>query len=128
MEMCHCRRKEYICCPSGDYEFRWIIPYILIQFKYEILYFDYLTFTTWRDNPRMGLNHFVRKLLWICLNGLFWLGPIYKLFKSHVYYVLMWILWILGPVKILKRPIKRTHKNFKCLLKLGNMHVLERDK
>ena len=32
-------------------------------------------------------------------------GPIYKLFKSHVNYVLMWILRILGPIKFCNGPI-----------------------
>ena len=59
-----------------------------------------------------------------CLNGLyFWLGPIYKLFKSHVNYDLMWILRILGPIKFCKGPIK----NLNGPLKFGNLHVFEWD-
>ena len=37
----------------------------------------------------MGLVHSVKKLSMFCKNGLyFWLGPINKLFKSHVNYAL----------------------------------------
>ena len=81
-----------------------------------------------RDNPRMGLIHFAKKLLMFCKNGLyFWLGPIYKLFKSHVNYALMWILRILGSGIILAQnddwPLKWTnvpypiqiHANFQIL-------------
>ena len=72
----------------------------------------------------MGPIHFVRKLLMFCLNGLyFWLGPIYKLFKSHVNYALMWILRILGPIKFCKGPIKILNGP----LKFGNLHVFELD-
>ena len=64
-------------------------------------------FTSCRVNPRMGLIHFVRKLLMFCTNGhYFWLGPIFKLFKSHVNYALKRILRILGPIKFCKGPIK----------------------
>ena len=57
-----------------------------------------------------------------CKNGLyFWLGPIYKLFKSHVNYALMWILRILGPIKFCKGPIKISNGP----LKFGNLHVFE---
>ena len=34
------------------------------------------------------------------------LGPIYKLFKSHANYALMWTLRILGPIKFCKGPIR----------------------
>ena len=72
----------------------------------------------------MGPIHFVRKLLMFCLNGLyFWFGPIYKLFKSHVNYALMWILRILGPIKFCKGPIKMLNGP----LKFGNLHVFEWD-
>ena len=53
----------------------------------------------------------------------FWLGPIYKLFKSHVNYALMWILRILGPIKFCKGPIKISNGP----LKFGNLHVFEWD-
>ena len=59
-----------------------------------------------------------------CYNGLyFWLGPIYKLFKYHVNYALMWILRILGPIKFFKGPIKISNGQ----LKFGNLHVFEWD-
>ena len=78
-----------------------------------------------RDNPRMGLIHSVKKkLLMFCKNGLyFWLGPINKLFKSHVNYALTWILRILVPIKFCKGPIKISNGP----LKFGNLHVLEWD-
>ena len=58
------------------------------------------------------------------LNGLyFWLGPIYKLFKSHVNYALMWILRILRPIKFCKGPLKISNGP----LKFGNLHVFEWD-
>ena len=71
----------------------------------------------------MGLIHFVKKLLMFCKNGLyFWLGPIYKLFKFHVNYALMWILRIIGPIKFCKGPIKISNGS----LKFG-LHVFEWD-
>ena len=59
-----------------------------------------------RDNPRMGLFHFVRKLT-VILKWTIFLGPMYKLFKSHVnYYALKLRLRIVGPIKFRKGPIK----------------------
>ena len=72
----------------------------------------------------MGPIYLVRKLLMFCKNELyFWLGPIYKLFKSHVNYALMWILRILGPIKFCKGHIKISNGQ----LKFGNLHVFEWD-
>ena len=48
----------------------------------------------------------------------FCLGPIYKLFKSHVYYALKLISRVLGPIKFCKGPVK----NSKDPLKIVNMH------
>ena len=77
-----------------------------------------------RVHPWKGPIHFVRKLLMFCLNGLyFWLGTIYKLFKSHVNYALMWILRILGSIKFCKGPIKISNGP----LKFGDLHVFELD-
>ena len=71
----------------------------------------------------MGLIHFVKKLLF-CKNGLyFWLGPIYKLFKSHVNYALTWILRIIGPIKFCIGPLEISNGP----LKFGNLHVFEWD-
>ena len=51
------------------------------------LYSTYLTL--YRDNPAIGLIHVVRKLLLFCFNGhYFCLGPMYKIFKSHVNYAI----------------------------------------
>ena len=50
-------------------------------------------------------------------------GPIYKLFKSHVSYALMWILRFLGPIKFCKGPVKIS----KGPLKFGNLHAFEWD-
>ena len=47
----------------------------------------------------------------------------YKLFKSHVNYALMWISRILGPIKFCKGPIKISNGP----LKFGNLHVFEWD-
>ena len=83
-----------------------------------------LLYSIIRVHPRVGPIHFVRKLLMFRLNGLyFWLGPIHKLFKSHVNYALMWILRILGPIKFCKGPIKISNGP----LKFGNVHVFEWD-
>ena len=70
----------------------------------------------------MGPIHFVRKLLMFCSNGLYFLlGPIYKLFKSHVNCALMWKLRILGPIKFCKGPIKVSNGP----IRFGNLHVFE---
>ena len=76
-----------------------------------------------RVNPRMGPIHFVRTINVLLKWTYFWLGPIYKLFKSHVNYALMWILRILGPIKFCKGPIKNSNDP----LKFGNLHVFEWD-
>ena len=52
-----------------------------------------------------------------------WAPSIYKLFKSHVNYAIMWILRILGPIKFCKGPIKISN----CPLKFSNLHVFEWD-
>ena len=45
-------------------------------------------------------------------------APLYKLFKSHVNYALMWILRILGLIKFCKGPIKVSYGP----LKFGNLN------
>ena len=85
---------------------------------------DYLLFNLCRVHPRMGPDPVCEKTFYVLLNGLyFWLGPIYKLFKSHVNYALMWILRILGPIKFCKGLIKISNGP----LEFGNLHVFEWD-
>ena len=57
------------------------------------------------------------------MDFIFGWAPIYKLFKSHVNYALMWISRILGPIKFCKGPIKISNGP----LKFGNLHVFEWD-
>ena len=45
-------------------------------------YSTYLTLD--RDNPGIGLIHFVRKLLFLLNGRYFQQGLVYKLFKAHV--------------------------------------------
>ena len=53
----------------------------------------------------------------------FWLGPMYKLFKSHVNCALMGILRLLGPIQFCKGPMKISKGPFK----FGNLHRFEWD-
>ena len=82
-------------------------------------YATYLTLD--RDNPGFSLIHFVRKLLFLLNGRYFYLGFIYKLFKAHVNYALIYILRILGPIKFCKGPMEIS----KGPLKLCNLHVFE---
>ena len=71
-----------------------------------------ISLTSWlcdigRDISGMGPIHFVWKPLMLDLNWIyFWLGPLYKLSKSSIYFDLRWVLRILGPIKISRGPIK----------------------
>ena len=78
----------------------------------------------YRDNPKDGPDPFCEKTINVLLKWtlcLAWPLMIYKLFKSHVNYALMWILRILGPIKFCKGPIKISNGP----LKFGNLHVIE---
>ena len=71
----------------------------------------------------MGTIVFVRNCYYFAKMDFFWLGPIYKLFKSHVNDALMWILRILGPIKFCKVPIFFR----KMSIKIWKLHVLDWD-